>query len=75
MRTFWIFGAGNGIENHFAARGGAGEGVIYSLTTSAEKNGVGSFIDTWRVSVHCCIAWGGPAEMMLGLLLARAGVV
>ena len=28
-----------------------------------------------RVSVQCCIAGGGPAGMMLGLLLARAGVV
>jgi 2-polyprenyl-6-methoxyphenol hydroxylase-like FAD-dependent oxidoreductase len=27
-----------------------------------------------RVSVSCCIAGGGPAGMMLGLLLARAGV-
>ncbi|HEX7766860.1 MAG TPA: FAD-dependent oxidoreductase, partial [Nitrospira sp.] len=27
-----------------------------------------------RVSVQCCIAGGGPAGMMLGLLLARAGV-
>lgn len=26
------------------------------------------------VPVHCCIAGGGPAGMMLGLLLARAGV-
>ncbi|MGE3977460.1 MAG: FAD-dependent oxidoreductase [Nitrospira sp.] len=26
------------------------------------------------ISVHCCIAGGGPAGMMLGLLLARAGV-
>ncbi|HKO19141.1 MAG TPA: FAD-dependent oxidoreductase, partial [Acidobacteriaceae bacterium] len=26
------------------------------------------------VSVHCCIAGGGPAGMMLGVLLARAGV-
>jgi 2-polyprenyl-6-methoxyphenol hydroxylase-like FAD-dependent oxidoreductase len=25
-------------------------------------------------SVHCCIAGGGPAGMMLGLLLARAGL-
>lgn len=25
-------------------------------------------------SVHCCVAGGGPAGMMLGLLLARAGV-
>src|SRR5438128_8330573 len=25
-------------------------------------------------SVRCCIAGGGPAGMMLGLLLARAGV-
>ncbi|MEQ1627175.1 MAG: FAD-dependent oxidoreductase [Nitrospira sp.] len=29
---------------------------------------------TGRVSVQCCIAGGGPAGMMLGLLLARAGV-
>ena len=27
-----------------------------------------------KVSVSCCIAGGGPAGMMLGLLLARAGV-
>ena len=26
------------------------------------------------LSVQCCIAGGGPAGMMLGLLLARAGV-
>src|SRR6266403_5007246 len=29
---------------------------------------------TGEVSVRCCIAGGGPAGMMLGLLLARAGV-
>jgi 2-polyprenyl-6-methoxyphenol hydroxylase-like FAD-dependent oxidoreductase len=29
---------------------------------------------TEQVSVRCCIAGGGPAGMMLGLLLARAGV-
>jgi len=27
-----------------------------------------------RITVQCCIAGGGPAGMMLGLLLARAGV-
>jgi 2-polyprenyl-6-methoxyphenol hydroxylase-like FAD-dependent oxidoreductase len=27
-----------------------------------------------RVATRCCIAGGGPAGMMLGLLLARAGV-
>jgi len=27
-----------------------------------------------RISAQCCIAGGGPAGMMLGLLLARAGV-
>jgi len=26
------------------------------------------------MSVRCCIAGGGPAGMMFGLLLARAGV-
>jgi 2-polyprenyl-6-methoxyphenol hydroxylase-like FAD-dependent oxidoreductase len=26
------------------------------------------------VSVSCCIAGGGPAGMMLGFLLARAGI-
>jgi 2-polyprenyl-6-methoxyphenol hydroxylase-like FAD-dependent oxidoreductase len=31
-------------------------------------------MDTSRISVPCCIAGGGPAGMMLGLLLARAGV-
>jgi len=29
---------------------------------------------TNKISVSCCIAGGGPAGMMLGLLLARAGV-
>ncbi|MGH8546743.1 MAG: FAD-dependent oxidoreductase [Gammaproteobacteria bacterium] len=29
---------------------------------------------TNRISVQCCIAGGGPAGMMLGFLLARAGV-
>src|SRR2546423_8809602 len=27
-----------------------------------------------KVSVRCCVAGGGPAGIMLGLLLARAGV-
>lgn len=27
-----------------------------------------------RVQTHCCIAGGGPAGMMLGFLLARAGI-
>src|SRR5215475_12598122 len=27
-----------------------------------------------EISAHCCIAGGGPAGMMLGFLLARAGV-
>ena len=27
-----------------------------------------------KMSVRCCIAGGGPAGIMLGLLLARAGV-
>ncbi len=26
------------------------------------------------ISTRCCVAGGGPAGMMLGLLLARAGV-
>ena len=29
---------------------------------------------TEKLHVRCCIAGGGPAGMMLGLLLARAGV-
>jgi 2-polyprenyl-6-methoxyphenol hydroxylase-like FAD-dependent oxidoreductase len=31
-------------------------------------------MDAGELSVRCCIAGGGPAGMMLGLLLARAGV-
>jgi 2-polyprenyl-6-methoxyphenol hydroxylase-like FAD-dependent oxidoreductase len=31
-------------------------------------------METGEISVHCCIAGGGPAGMMLGFLLARAGV-
>ena len=27
-----------------------------------------------RIDVDCCIAGGGPAGVMLGMLLARAGV-
>ena len=27
-----------------------------------------------KISVQCCIAGGGPAGMMLGFLLARAGL-
>src|SRR5688572_30906113 len=27
-----------------------------------------------KISTQCCIAGGGPAGMMLGLLLARAGI-
>ena len=26
------------------------------------------------ISTHCCVAGGGPAGMLLGFLLARAGV-
>ena len=31
-------------------------------------------MDIREVSVRCCIAGGGPAGMMLGFLLARAGI-
>src|SRR5271155_3045753 len=31
-------------------------------------------IDSQKINVRCCIAGGGPAGMVLGLLLARAGV-
>src|SRR5437879_11089667 len=31
-------------------------------------------LSTERMHVPCCIAGGGPAGMMLGFLLARAGV-
>ena len=31
-------------------------------------------MDTREISVRCCIAGGGPAGMMLALLLARAGI-
>src|SRR3954452_16968799 len=27
-----------------------------------------------QIDTHCCVAGGGPAGVMLGLLLARAGV-
>jgi 2-polyprenyl-6-methoxyphenol hydroxylase-like FAD-dependent oxidoreductase len=33
-----------------------------------------SMADTTDIKVRCCIAGGGPAGMMLGFLLARAGV-
>src|SRR5438093_7368390 len=31
-------------------------------------------LSTERIHVPCCIAGGGPAGMMLGFLLARAGI-
>ena len=36
------------------------------------KPGRGARVE--QVSTRCCIAGGGPAGMMLGYLLARAGV-
>src|SRR3954454_11778492 len=36
------------------------------------REGIGSAMETIQVS--CCVAGGGPAGMMLGFLLARAGV-
>src|ERR1700712_1521062 len=41
------------------------DGVTHSMTDRFPTN---------IVDVQCCIAGGGPAGMMLGLLLARAGV-
>ena len=35
---------------------------------------IGGTIDRDRVATRCCIVGGGPAGMMLGYLLARAGV-
>src|ERR1044071_7222503 len=40
--------------------------------TTAEKNVTAARTET--LSTRCCIAGGGPAGMMLGMLLARAGV-
>ncbi len=33
-----------------------------------------SVADETRIETRCCIVGGGPAGMMLGFLLARAGV-
>jgi 2-polyprenyl-6-methoxyphenol hydroxylase-like FAD-dependent oxidoreductase len=43
-----------------------------SRSLSYSFNRIGIKMDA--VSVRCCIAGGGPAGMMLGLLLARAGI-
>src|ERR1700721_2791564 len=32
------------------------------------------FMDTKKLTTRCCIAGGGPAGIMLGFLLARAGI-
>src|SRR5207302_1807394 len=40
----------------------------------SSANGGGAVGADRAVTVRCCIAGGGPAGMMLGLLLARAGV-
>src|SRR3989442_7688352 len=52
----------------FRAGSNLGEGILKweiqgAVTMAADK-----------VSVRCCVAGGGPAGIMLGLLLARAGV-
>jgi 2-polyprenyl-6-methoxyphenol hydroxylase-like FAD-dependent oxidoreductase len=39
-----------------------------------QPEGIGGQITMAAISVRCCVAGGGPAGMMLGLLLARAGV-
>src|SRR5678816_318351 len=46
--------------------------VMLRSRIAARRGGKGSMVD--QVTVRCCIAGGGPAGMMLGHLLARAGV-
>ena len=38
-----------------------------SMAESSER-------DSDKLVAHCCVAGGGPAGMMLGFLLARAGI-
>src|SRR6266571_2775173 len=47
-------------------------GSIAAPMTPVEKNVNAAKTET--LSTRCCIAGGGPAGMMLGLLLARAGI-
>jgi NADPH-dependent 2,4-dienoyl-CoA reductase/sulfur reductase-like enzyme len=39
-----------------------------------ERNAEGNWTMTVPMETKCCIAGGGPAGMMLGVLLARAGI-
>jgi 2-polyprenyl-6-methoxyphenol hydroxylase-like FAD-dependent oxidoreductase len=52
------------------ASGPSGKGDITILESAAADTQPASE----RIEVACCVAGGGPAGMMLGLLLARAGV-
>ena len=48
-----------------------------SILSYELDDGIDLFISSWngiKVRTRCCIAGGGPAGMMLGFLLARAGI-
>jgi 2-polyprenyl-6-methoxyphenol hydroxylase-like FAD-dependent oxidoreductase len=49
-------------------------GNAYRKLTHSPFGSEGSVMTNGAVNTQCCIAGGGPAGMMLGFLLARAGV-
>src|SRR5690348_1982729 len=52
---------------------GAGQGA-HSQAARPDEAENPRMAEIERTETHCCIAGGGPAGVMLGFLLARAGV-
>src|SRR5471032_2631742 len=50
------------------------QGRVAALCISAPESMTDSIQSPETIRAQCCVVGGGPAGMMLGLLLARAGV-
>src|SRR5471032_2747481 len=50
------------------------QGRVAALCISAPESMTDSAKSPGTIRTQCCVVGGGPAGMMLGLLLARAGV-
>jgi NADPH-dependent 2,4-dienoyl-CoA reductase/sulfur reductase-like enzyme len=52
----------------------ASETIHENIKTRASREMCECGTDSVEIRARCCVAGGGPAGMVLGLLLARAGV-